>query len=276
MNRNRPRPGISMSRRRTILPSRRIMERRRACPDEFARQQRARRCLTVNVSRSHVSHQNLWHHVGGRRTLCCSLGSRRGRTQFLRLESPAYRRRACPRDCRSAAQWHRPSGSVCQCAGRRGRSHFSSSSASTTCRCMVTSPRSFWPNSPGGQSFVPFEGQTIFDRSRPISAACRSLGPAPAAVLVDAFQAGRYGGTGQSPDWSAVAQARPAWAGVPLVLAGGLTAANVAAAIQQVRPTAVDTASGVESSPGRKSADRVADFIAAARGAFKGLQNPGH
>jgi phosphoribosylanthranilate isomerase len=120
-----------------------------------------------------------------------------------------------------------------------------------------------------------FRGTNDFQPVTAYLAACRALGHLPVAVLVDAFRSGQYGGTGQSPDWSAVAQARPAWADLPLVLAGGLMAANVAAAIQKVRPTAVDTASGVESSPGRKSAPLVAEFVAAAQGAFQRLGNPG-
>jgi phosphoribosylanthranilate isomerase len=120
-----------------------------------------------------------------------------------------------------------------------------------------------------------FRGTTDFQAVAVYLTACHSLGHVPAAVLVDAFQAGQYGGTGHSPDWSAVAHARPAWADVPLVLAGGLQASNVAAAIEQVRPTAVDTASGVESAPGRKSPDRVAGFIAAARGAFERVEKSG-
>jgi phosphoribosylanthranilate isomerase len=120
-----------------------------------------------------------------------------------------------------------------------------------------------------------FRGTSDFQPVAAYLAACVALGHVPAAVLVDAFQSGQYGGTGQSPDWSAVVRARPAWGEVPLVLAGGLQPANVAAAIQQVRPTAVDTASSVESSPGRKSADRVAAFVVAARGAFGRDGEPG-
>ncbi|HEX4147289.1 MAG TPA: phosphoribosylanthranilate isomerase [Pirellulales bacterium] len=113
-----------------------------------------------------------------------------------------------------------------------------------------------------------FRGTSDFQHVAAYLAACRTLGHAPVAVLIDAFQSGQYGGTGQSPDWSAVARARLAWAEMPLVLAGGLKPANVAAAIQQVGPAAVDTASGVERSPGRKAADLVDQFVAAARGAF--------
>jgi phosphoribosylanthranilate isomerase len=56
--------------------------------------------------------------------------------------------------------------------------------------------------------------------------------------------------------------------GLPLVLAGGLTQENVAAAIAAARPHGVDTASGVESAPGIKDAAKVAAFITAARQAL--------
>jgi phosphoribosylanthranilate isomerase len=53
-----------------------------------------------------------------------------------------------------------------------------------------------------------------------------------------------------------------------LVLAGGLNAENVATAIDAVRPWGVDTASGVEASPGQKSPIRVREFVTAARRAL--------
>lgn len=120
----------------------------------------------------------------------------------------------------------------------------------------------------GLQIIRAFRGTDDFQPVAAYLAACRSLGHPLAAVLVDAFQAGQYGGTGQCPDWSAVERARPSWGAMPLVLAGGLKPTNVAAAIHAVRPTAVDTASGVETAPGQKSADLVAGFVAAARDAF--------
>jgi phosphoribosylanthranilate isomerase len=92
----------------------------------------------------------------------------------------------------------------------------------------------------------------------------RKAGRAPAAVLIDAHVAGQYGGTGQAAPWELL---KDFDAGVPLILAGGLTPENVADAIRIVRPYGVDVASGVESSPGRKDPKRVHQFVAAARGA---------
>lgn len=85
------------------------------------------------------------------------------------------------------------------------------------------------------------------------------------AVLVDSYRKGNYGGTGQTADWATVATYK---ATPPLVLAGGLTPQNVAEAIATVRPTAVDTASGVESSPGKKDPAAVKAFVRAARAAL--------
>jgi phosphoribosylanthranilate isomerase len=97
---------------------------------------------------------------------------------------------------------------------------------------------------------------------------CRSAGQAPAAVLVDARVPGQFGGTGKLAPWHLLATFRP---DVPLILAGGLTPENVADAIRIVRPYAVDVASGVESVPGRKDAERVRRFIDNARAAAASL-----
>lgn len=78
------------------------------------------------------------------------------------------------------------------------------------------------------------------------------------ALLVDAWHDEKYGGTGASFDWSLLGKAVDA---ARLVLAGGLTPANVAEAIRQVRPWAVDVSSGVESAPGIKDKDRIVRFI---------------
>jgi len=94
---------------------------------------------------------------------------------------------------------------------------------------------------------------------------CHALMCVPRMVLVDAARAGQYGGTGATLDWNWLGKNRVHLGGLPLVLAGGLNAENVAAAVEAVRPWGVDTASGVESSPGRKSPERVRQFVAAAR-----------
>jgi phosphoribosylanthranilate isomerase len=85
--------------------------------------------------------------------------------------------------------------------------------------------------------------------------------PWPARLLFE----GPRSGTGQTADWT---QAATLAAQTSLILAGGLTADNVAAAIRAVRPAGVDTSSGVESAPGIKSAELMAEFVSAARAAF--------
>lgn len=92
--------------------------------------------------------------------------------------------------------------------------------------------------------------------------AARAAGRSPAAVLIDSFVAGQMGGTGHVAPWHLLAGFD---AGVPLILAGGLTPENVADAVAAVRPWGVDVASGVESSPGVKDPDKVARFVRAAR-----------
>ena len=86
-----------------------------------------------------------------------------------------------------------------------------------------------------------------------------------ATLLLDAISAQQRGGTGTRVDWLAAATIARRRA---IVLAGGLTADNVAEAIATVRPFGVDVASGVESSPGKKDRQKVARFIENARNAF--------
>jgi phosphoribosylanthranilate isomerase len=97
---------------------------------------------------------------------------------------------------------------------------------------------------------------------------CQHLDALPTAVLVDAFRADAYGGTGESPDWVVARRYHDLGLKLPLILAGGLTPAIVSQAITAVGPFAVDTASGVESAPGIKDDRQVAAFIAAAREAL--------
>lgn len=80
-------------------------------------------------------------------------------------------------------------------------------------------------------------------------------------LLLDSWQPGVPGGTGQTFDWAVV----PAGLPRPLILAGGLDEHNVAAAIVAVRPAAVDVSGGVESAPGIKDAEKMRRFVAAVR-----------
>ncbi len=97
---------------------------------------------------------------------------------------------------------------------------------------------------------------------------CRRLDRLPRLVLLDAYQAGSYGGTGRVADWRVAAEYPASDWHPPLVLAGGLTAEKVGSAIRAVRPAAVDTASGVESTPGHKDPALVEAFVREARQAF--------
>jgi phosphoribosylanthranilate isomerase len=98
--------------------------------------------------------------------------------------------------------------------------------------------------------------------------ACRHQAVLPAAVLIDAYHSGAYGGTGKTVNWISVPDFKVQVAPLPVVLAGGLRPDNVADAIRIVQPAAVDTASGVEIEPGRKDARLVRAFVEAARMAF--------
>jgi phosphoribosylanthranilate isomerase len=80
--------------------------------------------------------------------------------------------------------------------------------------------------------------------------------------LLDSAVRGLRGGSGQTWDWRLAAQRR---SHVPAILAGGLTADNVAEGIATVRPWAVDVTSGTEAAPGIKDPAKVEAFIAAAR-----------
>jgi phosphoribosylanthranilate isomerase len=94
------------------------------------------------------------------------------------------------------------------------------------------------------------------------------------AVLFDARTAAAAGGTGKTIPWERARKIIAAEAGkLRIVLAGGLTPANVADAICTLRPWGVDVASGVESAPGKKDPVRVHAFIRAARIAFAAIEN---
>ncbi len=82
--------------------------------------------------------------------------------------------------------------------------------------------------------------------------------------LLDSYRPGVPGGTGETFAWDL---ARAHGGDVPMILSGGLTAANVAEAIATARPYAVDVASGVELSPGRKDPAQLRAFADAVAGA---------
>ncbi|MBU3694607.1 MAG: phosphoribosylanthranilate isomerase [Rhodocyclaceae bacterium] len=80
-------------------------------------------------------------------------------------------------------------------------------------------------------------------------------------LLLDAFQPGVPGGTGQRFDWSLIPDRLP----LPLILSGGLDADNVGEAVRRVRPYAVDVSSGVEREKGVKCADLIRKFVKGVR-----------
>jgi len=83
-------------------------------------------------------------------------------------------------------------------------------------------------------------------------------------LLLDAFVEGAHGGTGAAFDWNLVPGELP----LPVILSGGLTPSNVAAAIRRVRPWAVDVSSGVEAGAGIKDPRKIAAFIREVRSAI--------
>jgi phosphoribosylanthranilate isomerase len=93
----------------------------------------------------------------------------------------------------------------------------------------------------------------------------RGVWPPDTTLLLDAADAVRRGGTGTTVDWARAADAARQGR---IVLAGGLTPLNVAAAIATVRPCGVDVSSGVEAQPGVKDLEKVSRFLANARRAF--------
>ena len=89
------------------------------------------------------------------------------------------------------------------------------------------------------------------------------------AFLLDAHDPKLLGGTGKTFDWSLAREAKRYGT---IILAGGLRPENVAQAIREVRPYAVDVASGVESAPGFKDVAKLRAFFAAVKEADRGIE----
>jgi len=120
----------------------------------------------------------------------------------------------------------------------------------------------------GYRTLLPVTVQDAGFAANPPDALRNAAGTSVAAVVLDAHEPGKLGGTGKTFGWPWVNQARKRgeldrWP--PILLAGGLTPDNVAQAIVEARPYGVDVSSGVESSPGRKDPDKVRRFVMEAR-----------
>ena len=89
-------------------------------------------------------------------------------------------------------------------------------------------------------------------------------------ILLDAAVPGSYGGTGKTLDWKTAAECARL---MPIILAGGLTADNLAEAIAVVQPCAIDVCSGVEAEPGRKDLAKLREFLVAAAKANASLKH---
>ncbi|WP_122454963.1 phosphoribosylanthranilate isomerase [Pseudomonas viridiflava] len=95
-----------------------------------------------------------------------------------------------------------------------------------------------------------------------IEQACRAYRNAR-GILLDTYVEGVPGGTGETFDWALI----PSELSKPVILAGGLTSANVAQAIAQVKPYAVDVSGGVEKGKGIKDREKILAFMSAVQGA---------
>jgi len=102
-------------------------------------------------------------------------------------------------------------------------------------------------------------------RARDAAALAHSLEFSTPQILLDAWSPTGYGGTGEVADWKLIRDFIANSPSRQYVLAGGLTPLNVAQAIAEVQPWAVDVAGGVETSPGFKDPSLVKSFILEAK-----------
>ncbi|UCF88959.1 MAG: phosphoribosylanthranilate isomerase [bacterium] len=108
-------------------------------------------------------------------------------------------------------------------------------------------------------------GLARFEKTDPVRAAKALEGSGIAALIVDSKTASMPAGTGVALDQDVAARVSEA-VKIPLILAGGLTAVNVAEAVLKVRPYAVDVITGVEREPGVKDKKKMEEFVKAAKG----------
>lgn len=83
------------------------------------------------------------------------------------------------------------------------------------------------------------------------------------AVLLDAHAPKVFGGTGETFDWGLARAFGKSFPAIPMILAGGITPENAGQAVEEVRPCALDVASGAEVSPGVKDFGKVAELLEA-------------
>ena len=109
-------------------------------------------------------------------------------------------------------------------------------------------------------------GCAQFEEPDPVRAALALAGTGIAGLVVDSKTASRPAGTGVALDWTLAARIAEVCP-KPFILAGGLNPANVAGAVERVRPYGVDVISGVETEAAVKDGQRMRAFVAAVRGA---------
>ena len=115
-----------------------------------------------------------------------------------------------------------------------------------------------------GRAYKALRPRTLAEAAVAARFAAPPATPGP-RLLLDTPHGQLYGGTGETGDWALAAAVAAALPG--LMLAGGLTPDNVAAAVARVRPHAVDVAGGVERAPGQKDPALIRAFIARAKAA---------
>jgi phosphoribosylanthranilate isomerase len=108
-------------------------------------------------------------------------------------------------------------------------------------------------------------GEALFELADPRQAGLALAGSGISALIVDSKTSSRPAGTGVALDWGVSARMVED-VDLPLILAGGLSSENVAAAVAKVKPYAVDVISGVEREPGIKDGEKMRKFVAAAKG----------